>query len=215
PSSAMAWASLENLCYLGVAYVACTLVYQVVHYHFFHPLAKFPGPFWGGVTRLWLAYHNLIGDELATFGRLHEEYGMSHSLFSPARYSDFGDEQARLTRKSSAPMCRPRYPHHANNALRPRCKAHPGHLQPPRQQVELLHHRQLGQGGVTLQHARGKRPRARPQDHRRAIQLVQRAAHGAARRRAGPELDRQDRRDLCCGAEGGQLCAFGLLLRVR
>ncbi|KAJ6439271.1 hypothetical protein O9K51_07156 [Purpureocillium lavendulum] len=68
----MAWLSLVNICSIGGTYALCSAIYQIVHYHFFHPLVKFPGPFWAGVTRLWLAYHNLAEDELETFGRLHD-----------------------------------------------------------------------------------------------------------------------------------------------
>lgn len=59
-----------------LAYVVCQFVRQIVHYHFFHPLSKFPGPFWGGVTRLWIAWHNLRSTELQTVYDLTQKYGM-------------------------------------------------------------------------------------------------------------------------------------------
>lgn len=46
-----------------LAYVTLRILYQFVHYRFFHPLSAFPGPFWASVTRLWIAYHDLKGDE--------------------------------------------------------------------------------------------------------------------------------------------------------
>lgn len=52
------------------------VLYQVIHYRFFHPLSHFPGPFWASVTRLWIAYHNLMEDECAVFLKLHKIYGM-------------------------------------------------------------------------------------------------------------------------------------------
>ncbi|OJZ82424.1 hypothetical protein ASPFODRAFT_211126 [Aspergillus luchuensis CBS 106.47] len=58
-----------------VAYVVLQFMYQIVYYHFFHPLAKFPGPFWGGVTRLWIAWHNLRETELQTVYDLTKKYG--------------------------------------------------------------------------------------------------------------------------------------------
>lgn len=58
-----------------VTYVVLQFVYQIVYYHFFHPLAKFPGPFWGGVTRLWIAWHNLRETELQTVYDLTKKYG--------------------------------------------------------------------------------------------------------------------------------------------
>ncbi|KAG7122389.1 Cytochrome monooxygenase gsfF like protein [Verticillium longisporum] len=60
---------------LIVAYIAFNVVYQVVHYRFFHPLAKFPGSFWGSVTRLWITYHNVKEDECATYQELHKKHG--------------------------------------------------------------------------------------------------------------------------------------------
>ena len=59
-----------------VVYVVLQFVRQIVYYHFFHPLSKFPGPFWGGVTRLWIAWHNLRETELQTVYDLTKKYGM-------------------------------------------------------------------------------------------------------------------------------------------
>ncbi|KAK7613619.1 flavonoid 3',5'-hydroxylase [Phyllosticta paracitricarpa] len=67
--------TLGNVIFLGFAYLAFKLLYQVVYYRFFHPLAKFPGPFWGSVTRLWIAYHNVAEDECQTNKALHEKFG--------------------------------------------------------------------------------------------------------------------------------------------
>lgn len=52
------------------------LLYQVIHYRFFHPLSNFRGPFWASVTRLWIAYHHLMEDECTVFWNLHKLYGM-------------------------------------------------------------------------------------------------------------------------------------------
>lgn len=65
-----------GLVLLGLAHVIGSFVYQIVYYRFFHPLSKFPGPFWGSVTRLWITYHNVKGDEPETFQALHRKYGM-------------------------------------------------------------------------------------------------------------------------------------------
>ncbi|KAF9891592.1 hypothetical protein FE257_003603 [Aspergillus nanangensis] len=58
-----------------VAYVAIKFLYQIVYYRFFHPLAAFPGPFWGSVTRLWIAWHNMNETELPTVYALTKKYG--------------------------------------------------------------------------------------------------------------------------------------------
>lgn len=69
--------SITNLFGLGVAYVTFKVISQIVYYRFFHPLAKFPGPFWGSVTRLWLTYHNVKADECETVQALHKKHGQS------------------------------------------------------------------------------------------------------------------------------------------
>ncbi|KAH8666434.1 flavonoid 3',5'-hydroxylase [Xylariales sp. PMI_506] len=71
----MALLSATNLILLGIGYIALRVLYQIIHYRFFHPLSKFPGPFWGSVTRLWLAYHNAKADECETVRDLHKKYG--------------------------------------------------------------------------------------------------------------------------------------------
>jgi hypothetical protein len=68
--------TVGNACSLLFAYIVYRALYQVIYYHFFHPLAKFPGPFWGGVTRIWIAYHNIKEDECAVFTELTKKYGM-------------------------------------------------------------------------------------------------------------------------------------------
>ncbi|KAL2864829.1 cytochrome P450 [Aspergillus lucknowensis] len=57
------------------AYVALKFLYQIVYYHFLHPLSAFPGPFWGTVTRLWIAWHNVNETELPTVYELTKKYG--------------------------------------------------------------------------------------------------------------------------------------------
>lgn len=58
-----------------VGYVLYRILYQVVHYRFFHPLAAFPGPFWGSVTRLWITYHNAQGREVEACHDQHRRHG--------------------------------------------------------------------------------------------------------------------------------------------
>lgn len=45
----------KNVVLALVGYLVFCVVYQVVRYRWFHPLSKFPGPFWASVTRLWIA----------------------------------------------------------------------------------------------------------------------------------------------------------------
>ncbi|KAF2139253.1 uncharacterized protein K452DRAFT_254487 [Aplosporella prunicola CBS 121167] len=67
--------SIGSLIFAGVGYVVLRVLYQIVYYRFLHPLAKFPGPFWASVTRLWVAYHNLKEDECQVELELHKKYG--------------------------------------------------------------------------------------------------------------------------------------------
>ncbi|KAL2812644.1 cytochrome P450 [Aspergillus granulosus] len=61
---------------VGVAaYFALKFLHQIIYYRFFHPLSVFPGPFWGSVTRLWIAWHNINETELPTVYALTKKYG--------------------------------------------------------------------------------------------------------------------------------------------
>lgn len=71
----MALLSFTNAVLAFVGYIFIRVAYQIIYYHFFHPLAKFPGPFWAGVTRLWIARHNLNATEVPTIYALHRKYG--------------------------------------------------------------------------------------------------------------------------------------------
>lgn len=51
----LSFLGLRNLVLTILGYLVARAVYQIVYYRYFHPLSKFPGPFWGSVTRLWIA----------------------------------------------------------------------------------------------------------------------------------------------------------------
>lgn len=93
-----------GLILLGIAHVVGSFVYQIVYYRFFHPLAKFPGPFWGSVTRLWITYHNIKGDEPETFQALHRKYGMSKCSHHERVLEEISCDHVRtLTSRDKAP----------------------------------------------------------------------------------------------------------------
>ncbi|KAK3112206.1 hypothetical protein LTR53_011770 [Teratosphaeriaceae sp. CCFEE 6253] len=48
---------------------------QAIRYRFLSPLRHFPGPFWASITRLWIAYHNIKGDECEVELALHRRHG--------------------------------------------------------------------------------------------------------------------------------------------
>ena len=56
---------------LFLAYCVAWIVYA----RYFHPLAKYPGPFFASVTRLWLIVDVARGNCEKTQRRLHEQYG--------------------------------------------------------------------------------------------------------------------------------------------
>ncbi|KAF1970001.1 cytochrome P450 [Bimuria novae-zelandiae CBS 107.79] len=64
-----------NILLTSVALITLPFTYQIIYYRFFHSLRKFPGPFWASVTRLWIAYHNILGDECELELALHKRYG--------------------------------------------------------------------------------------------------------------------------------------------
>jgi hypothetical protein len=72
----MALPSLATLAACALVFVVYKVISQIIRYRFFHPLSEYPGPFWGSVTRLWIAYHNYKADELQVVKALHEKYGM-------------------------------------------------------------------------------------------------------------------------------------------
>lgn len=72
--------TVTNIILAIFAYVGLKFLYQIVYYRFFHPLSVFPGPFWGSVTRLWIAWHNLKETELPTVYALTKKYGMMHLM---------------------------------------------------------------------------------------------------------------------------------------
>ena len=65
----------STIAWAAVGYVLYSVLYQIVYYRFFHPLAAFPGPFWASVTRLWITYVNIRGQEADKCHELHKKYG--------------------------------------------------------------------------------------------------------------------------------------------
>jgi hypothetical protein len=72
------WALIIRISYalIGGA-IVLQLLKQLIYYPFFHPLARFPGPYWASVSRLWIAREFWIGSELETIKQLHEKHGKS------------------------------------------------------------------------------------------------------------------------------------------
>ncbi len=112
--------TLINVGVVFVAYVVFSTLYQIIHYRFFHPLAKFPGPFLASVTRIWIAYENFRGRESQTLLDLHRKYGAcgirSHT-YNPLVHGD----RWKLTFRNKDPFCG-RRPRCWLSAMRPDCR---------------------------------------------------------------------------------------------
>lgn len=52
-----------------------------IYSHFFHPLAKYPGPFLASVSRVWIAYRVIRGDMDKVQRDLHRRYGIYYLVF--------------------------------------------------------------------------------------------------------------------------------------
>ncbi|KXX82964.1 Pisatin demethylase [Madurella mycetomatis] len=80
---AVASLGLTALAAAVVGYVIFSILYQIIYYRFFHPLAQFPGPFWGSVTRLWLTYQDVRGRESAACDAQFKKHGVSAIRITP------------------------------------------------------------------------------------------------------------------------------------
>ncbi|KAL5435507.1 Cytochrome P450 monooxygenase orf9 [Paraphaeosphaeria minitans] len=59
------------LCSLCVIYASAYMTYNI----YFHPLARFPGPFWARSTLLWRLFHTMGGRFHRAIDREHKRYG--------------------------------------------------------------------------------------------------------------------------------------------
>lgn len=63
---------------LGMYIAGASAVYciaSIVYARIFHPLAKFPGPFWASVSRGWLIHQVWSGHPERAQKKLHDQYG--------------------------------------------------------------------------------------------------------------------------------------------
>lgn len=64
---------LAGATWLAVSYSLVAVLYNLL----FHPLAKYPGPFWARISSLYASYHFYRGDLHHNIDRCHEKYGWS------------------------------------------------------------------------------------------------------------------------------------------
>lgn len=63
--------ALFSLCAFPIASLFAFVIYQL----YFHPLARYPGPLLGRITRLYDLYHAYKGDKHVHLFQLHQKYG--------------------------------------------------------------------------------------------------------------------------------------------
>jgi long-subunit acyl-CoA synthetase (AMP-forming) len=81
-SGVLARMTIGNLVLFILAYVAFRVIQQIVYYRFLSPIKDFPGPFWASVTRIWIAWYNLMESEVQALEAVHKKYGEQTSLSS-------------------------------------------------------------------------------------------------------------------------------------
>ncbi|KAJ5721031.1 P450 monooxygenase [Penicillium malachiteum] len=67
--------TITNILLLTIAFAMLQFLYQIIYYKLFHPLKRYPGPFWASVTRLWQAWHFFQGSELDAQWQAVKKYG--------------------------------------------------------------------------------------------------------------------------------------------
>lgn len=78
----------------------CILRY-VLYQRFFHPLAKYPGPFLASLTDLWQVHQFMTLKQPYTLTKLHEEYG-SIVRYGPDKLSITDEEAIKAIYQSGA-----------------------------------------------------------------------------------------------------------------
>ncbi|KAJ5755687.1 hypothetical protein N7533_005230 [Penicillium manginii] len=80
-----------------VVYISGYIIYQ----RFFHPLAKYPGPFLASLTDLWQVYQFMTLKQPYTLTKLHEKYG-SIVRYGPDKLSVTDEDAVRLIYQTGA-----------------------------------------------------------------------------------------------------------------
>jgi hypothetical protein len=69
--------ALGRVALVVVLYFTTKVLWQIIYNHFLHPLAKFPGPFWAGITRIWIAWHHWRETEVLVLYDLLKKHGVN------------------------------------------------------------------------------------------------------------------------------------------
>ena len=77
----MILSALQALGLLALTLLVLSILYQVIYNHFFHPLSSYPGPFFAGVTRIWIAWHNYFEVETKVCWDLVQRHGARFVIF--------------------------------------------------------------------------------------------------------------------------------------
>jgi hypothetical protein len=70
----MVMSALSPITVIVIAWIGFALLY-VAYYKLFHPLARYPGPFWASLTNAWSLSLSVAGDWPERMDVLHARYG--------------------------------------------------------------------------------------------------------------------------------------------
>lgn len=73
--------SQSNVLLVGFTLVISYVIVAAIYRLYFHPLAKFPGPFWARLTTLPAWWHSKNQDRHIWLLRLQEQYGKTKLTF--------------------------------------------------------------------------------------------------------------------------------------
>ncbi|KAJ4346652.1 uncharacterized protein N0V89_010583 [Didymosphaeria variabile] len=87
--------TLCNVFFAGILCLILYLIIYIIYYRFFHPLAKYPGPFLASITDLWQVAEFLSLKQPYNLTALHEKYG---------QFVRYGPDKLSTTAEDSIPI---------------------------------------------------------------------------------------------------------------
>lgn len=79
PQDVLEQVSYPNVLALGTSLAFSYVFFTAIYRLYFHPLAKFPGPFWARLSTIPSWWHTRYGDRHIWLYSLQEKYGKLHT----------------------------------------------------------------------------------------------------------------------------------------